>query len=173
MTTTVDNVPNEAGQQRLSASGGSRGADPRHGSHSKGKSALHLQFTPAYRAAIFTAPAVRQPVAQYLSAAATAMGICIAAIEFGPDHVHLLVTGWARYAIPEIARYLKTYSSRMMRKNHRELTLRSLWGKKFWSAGYYYSTAGDITADTIRRYIEHGQNKHWTRPGETAPGTGA
>jgi len=36
-----------------------------------------------------------------------------------------------------------------------------LWGRKFWSAGYFAETVGRVTSETIRYYIERQQGKHW------------
>jgi REP element-mobilizing transposase RayT len=36
-----------------------------------------------------------------------------------------------------------------------------LWGKKFWSSGYFHRTVGVVTAETVRRYVKESQKKHW------------
>jgi REP element-mobilizing transposase RayT len=48
-----------------------------------------------------------------------------------------------------------------MRKGHKEMFGEKLWGKKFWSAGYFYRTVGAVNAQTVERYIKEGQRKHW------------
>ena len=85
----------------------------------------------------------------------------IAAIECGPDHLHLFVKQWKNWKIPVLAGQLKTYSSRMMRKGHSALFSNKLWRKKFWSAGYFHRTVGAVTAETVKRYIAEGQRKRW------------
>ena len=89
------------------------------------------------------------------------MKVNVAAIECGPDHVHLFVTGWKNWSIPVLAGQLKTYSSRMMRKGHKEFFVDKLYGKKFWSSGYFYRTVGVVTVETVKRYVVEGQKKHW------------
>ena len=49
----------------------------------------------------------------------------------------------------------------MMRKGHEELFSDKLYGKKFWSAGYFHRTVGVVTAETVKRYVAEGQRKHW------------
>ena len=49
----------------------------------------------------------------------------------------------------------------MMRKGHRILFKDKLWGRKFWSAGYFHRTVGVVTAETVKRYVKEGQRKHW------------
>jgi len=48
-----------------------------------------------------------------------------------------------------------------MRKGHKELFVDKLYGKKFWSSGYFYRTVGVVTAETVKRYVAEGQKKHW------------
>jgi len=89
------------------------------------------------------------------------MRVRISAIEAGPDHLHLFVSEWRCYAPAELVRQLKGYSSYMMRKGHKELFQHLLWGKKFWSGGYFYRTVGAVNSTTVKRYIQEGQRKHW------------
>jgi putative transposase len=134
----------------------------RSSGHTVGETNLHLQFTPAYRRDIFSNPLVRELTVAYILERAQEMKVHIAAIECGPDHLHLFVKNWKNWKIPVLAGQLKTYSSRMMRKGHKGLFICKLWGEKFWSAGYFHRTVGAVTADTVKHYIAEGQKKHWT-----------
>ena len=131
--------------------------------HTVGETNLHLQFTPAYRREIFGEPLTKELTVAYIIQCSQEMKIEIAAIECGPDHLHLFVKQWKNWKIPVLAGQLKTYSSRMMRKGHSELFSKKLWGKKFWSAGYFHRTVGAVTAETVKRYIREGQKKHWKK----------
>ena len=133
----------------------------RSSAHSVGEANLHLQFTPAYRARVFADTLVRELVIGYIVQKANAMGVCVAAIECGPDHVHLFVTNWRKHSPKELARKLKGYTSYMLRRGHVALFKHLLWGEKFWSAGYFYRTCGVVTAETVKQYINEGQRKHW------------
>ena len=129
--------------------------------HTVGETNLHLQFTPAYRRDIFVEPLARELTVAYIIQRAQKMKVEIAAIECGPDHLHLFVKQWKNWKIPVLAGQLKTYASRMMRKGHRQLFSDKLWGGKFWSAGYFHRTVGAVTAETVKRYVQEGQKKHW------------
>ena len=133
----------------------------RHSAHSVGETNLHLQFTPAYRRDIFREPLARELTIAYLVEKAQQLKIKVAAIDCGPDHIHLFVEDWKNYAIKDLARELKMYSSRKMRAGHSFLFDKKLYGKKFWSAGYFYRTVGVVTAETVRRYVKESQKKHW------------
>ena len=133
----------------------------RSSGHTLGETNLHLQFTPAYRRDVFVDPLVRELTVAYVLQRAKEMKVEIAAIECGPDHLHLFVKQWKNWKIPVLAGQLKTYSSRMMRKGHKYMFDDKLWGSKFWSGGYFHITVGAITAETVKRYIQDGQKKHW------------
>jgi REP element-mobilizing transposase RayT len=133
----------------------------RSSGHTVGETNLHLQFTPAYRRDIFADQLVRELTVAYVVQRSQKMHVEIAAIECGPEHLHLFVKNWKNWKIPVLAGQLKTYSSRMMRKGHRFMFDDKLWGGKFWSAGYFHRTVGAITAEAVKRYIKEGQRKHW------------
>ena len=134
----------------------------RSSGHTVGETNLHLQFTPAYRRDIFSEPLARELTIGYIAQRAKEMKVEIAAIECGPDHLHLFVKQWKNWKIPVLAGQFKTYSSRMMRRGHNYLFCNKLWGKKFWSSGYFHRTVGAVTAETVKRYITEGQRKHWS-----------
>ena len=133
----------------------------RHSAHTVGETNLHLQFTPAYRRDIFREPPARELTIAYLVERAQQIKVRVAAIDCGPDHIHLFVEDWKNYAVKDLARELKSYASRKMRKGHSYLFCNKLWGKKFWSAGYFHRTVGIVTAETVRRYVKESQKKHW------------
>ena len=133
----------------------------RSSGHTIGETNLHLQFTPAYRRDIFLDSLMRELTVAYIVQRAQEMKVEVAAVDCGPDHLHLFVKGWKNWKIPVLAGQLKSYSSRMMRKGHSYLFVGKLWGKKFWSAGYFHRTVGAVTAENVERYVAESQKKHW------------
>ena len=126
-----------------------------------GESNLHLQITPAYRRDIFVDKEVFELTKKYILEKSEKLGLLIPAIDFGPDHGHIFISNWKKHSIEKIAKELKGYSSYMMRKNHMDLIKDKLWGKKFWSEGYFYRTVCAVTKESMQFYIEHSQKKHW------------
>ena len=122
---------------------------------------LHLQLTPAYRQTIFASDEVKELTKTYFIEKANKLGIIISAIDFGMEHAHLFITNWKHHSVEKIVNELKGFSSYMMRKHHRSLFANKLWGKKFWSEGYFYRTVGIVTRYAVKFYIEHSQKKHW------------
>jgi len=89
------------------------------------------------------------------------LNVVVLAADGGKEHMHIFLANWKNYSIPYIVQQIKGYSSRMMRKNHSNMIAGKLWGKKFWSEGYFYRTVGIVTKESTQYYIEKSQKKHW------------
>ena len=129
--------------------------------HNTGGSNYHLQFTPKYRRGVFCVRMVRKMIEALMRNKAYKLGVFLEAIEFGPDHVHLFVTNCRKYSVSTLANHFKGFSSWHIRRTLMEEIRPYLWGKSFWSSGYFYESIGRVTSDTIKFYIERQQGKHW------------
>jgi putative transposase len=67
-----------------------------------------------------------------------------------PDHVHLLASFPPTLAIVQIMHKLKGASSHQLRIEFPHLNSRS---PSLWTYSYYVGTAGHVSAETIKRYI--------------------
>ena len=113
-----------------------------HSRHSVGLSNYHMQFTPKYRRDVFRDRVVMKKCRESFKEVANKLGIMILALEFGPDHVHLFIGNCKNYSVPQLARYFKGFSSKVIREECRDNIKRKLWGDKFWSNGYFYEAVG-------------------------------
>lgn len=129
--------------------------------HCVGECCLHMQFTPKYRREIFEDETIQEACRKVLLEIGERLEINIPAIEFGPEHTHLFITGWRKYAPAQLAHRLKGASSRELRKNQWERVKKYEWGNAFWSGGYFFETVGRVTKESIKFYIERQQGKHW------------
>ena len=132
-------------------------------SHAVGEANYHIQITAAYRRPVFADTATQVLTRDYLLAGAARHGITFDVIGFGLDHCHLFTVDCKNHGASQVAALLKGFSSRMMRKHHRDLFSHLLWGKKFWTGGYFYRTVGAVNAETVQRYVAEGQDTHWTK----------
>ena len=55
-------------------------------------------------------------------------------------------------SVSKIAQYIKGKTSRKILMENPELN-KKFWGKHFWSRGYFATTSGTITDETIMNYI--------------------
>ena len=70
------------------------------------------------------------------------------------DHVHLLVSAPPTIAPSEIMRRIKGRTSTKLFEEFPKLKKR-YWGRHFWARGYFCVTAGQVTEEMIKEYLEH------------------
>ncbi len=132
------------------------------GHHSVGEANLHLQFTAKYRRCVFREGLVKRVCEESFQETAERLGLVIHAMAFWPDHVHVFVGACRNHSVAEVVRRLKGASSRRIRRECWERIKGKLWGKVFWSGGYFYRSVGSTTGEAIQYYIQNSQRKHWT-----------
>lgn len=77
-------------------------------------------------------------------------GWTVVELAIQPDHVHLFVRAWPSDSAADIVKHCKGVTSRVLRVKHPHLKrLPSLWTRS-----YFASTAGNVSQETVRRYIE-------------------
>ena len=81
-------------------------------------------------------------------------GYRIKALEVMPDHIHIFVDCPQTVAPCDIARTLKSISAIEMFKAYPELKRFYARCGALWSEGYFISTVGQISALTVKQYIE-------------------
>jgi putative transposase len=67
-----------------------------------------------------------------------------------PDHVYLFVRVWTTDSAAEVVKACKGATSYRLREKY--ASLRKL--PSMWTRSYFAATAGHVSEDTIRRYIE-------------------
>jgi putative transposase len=110
----------------------------------------HLVWCPKYRKSVLVGP-VEHVLKQLLAEKASTLEIEIEALEVMPDHVHLFVSAPPTLAPAQLANQFKGYSSRVLREQFPSLKSRL---PSLWSRSYYVGSAGAVTEETVKRYIE-------------------
>ena len=120
-----------------------------------------MVFTPKYRRDVFRDDEVKRMCLESFAQTCYELGIRIEACEYGPDHVHLFVSGCKNYSVPYMVQRLKGASSHRVRHELWDRVKTKLWGDSFWSDGYFYRSVGSTTAEAVKYYVEHSQRRHW------------
>ena len=126
--------------------------------HAYGQSAYHFVFVPKYRRPIFNDSETKQCCEYILIKICREHNFTIHALQIERDHVHLFVSIKHTYSVSYAVQLLKGSSSRFIRQNCPQI-VGYLWGKHLWSAGLFYRSVGNVTADTIQHYITESQGK--------------
>ena len=131
--------------------------------HSIGESNYHIILVPAYRRDIFRDKLVRELTIVYIVEKLQQFKVQLLAYDFGPDHLHLFVSNVRFVSEVELIRNIKGYSSYRMREGYEPLFIDKLWGNKFWSYGHFYRSVGAVNKETVKKYVEESQDKHWEK----------
>jgi putative transposase len=114
--------------------------------HSRYHLYYHLVWIPKYRRPALEGE-IGKRIESILREIAEDKGIEIVGMEVMPDHIHLFVSSPPQNSPSLLVNWFKGISARLY--NHR------FKGKRIkWTGAYYVGTAGTVTKDTIKRYIQ-------------------
>ena len=109
---------------------------------------MHLVWIPKRRKKVLVG-SVAKRLRQIFYSLAAYKDWDIIALEVAPDHIHLFVEHQPDVAINQVVKAFKGRSSCYLRREFPELKkLPSLW-----TNSYFYSTAGQVSAEIIEKYI--------------------
>jgi putative transposase len=122
--------------------------------HSKGNAVVHLVWIPKRRKRVLIGEIAKR-LRQIIFELALEKDWDVIALEVAPNHVHLFVEHQPDIAINQVVKAFKGRSSYMLRKEFPEL----LKLPSLWTNSYFYSTAGQVSAEVIKKYIEDDHHK--------------
>jgi len=114
----------------------------------------HLVWCPKYRRQLLV-DKIKKRLQETITEVAKDNGWQILALEIMPDHTHLFVSADVRTKLEIVVKRFKGRSSRYLRKEFPEL----LKMPTLWTRSYFLSTAGNVSASTIKKYIEQQWDK--------------
>ncbi len=118
---------------------------------------VHLVFVTKYRRKIFDKAAIDllrtvfDSICQDFEAELVEM-------EGETDHVHLLVNYPPKVAVSVLVNSLKGVSSRIVRRDRKDIVQRYYYKGVLWSPSYFAGSCGGAPIDVIRQYIAHQQS---------------
>ena len=71
-----------------------------------------------------------------------------------PDHIHPFISALPTIAPTELVKILKSASANEMFKAFPSLKKNKFWGSGLWSKGYYIGTAGAVSSEITKKYIQ-------------------
>ncbi|MED1799550.1 IS200/IS605 family transposase [Brevibacillus porteri] len=110
----------------------------------------HFVFCPRYRKKIFLKLDVEIRFKELVKEVCDELKIEIIAIETDKDHTHLFLNALPTFSPADIMAKIKGVTSKKLREEFKHLAhLPSLWTRS-----YFVSTAGNVSSETIKRYVE-------------------
>ncbi len=108
----------------------------------------HLVWTPKRRKAVLTG-AIATDCRKLIEQKCAEQGWHIIELAIQPDHIHLFVQTWPTVSAAEVVKECKGLTSHELRKKYP--VLKRL--PSMWTRSYFAATAGNVSSETIRRYI--------------------
>ena len=119
----------------------------------------HLIWVTKYRRECFTTPELREEMKNILFYISKVAECVIEQAEVMPDHVHLMISIPPKYSISDIMKNLKGSSARFFFSQHPDLKKDKFWGGHLWSPSYYIGTVGNMSKETVAKYIQNQYKK--------------
>ena len=123
--------------------------DYKHGRNKVFLINYHLIWCPKRRKKVLTGN-IKTRLEAIVYEIAKEKGIEVLAFEVMPDHVHLFISAYPDITVHQIIKAFKGRSSNLLRKEFPEL----LKLPTLWTHSYFVSTAGNVSSETITKYIE-------------------
>ncbi|MFX1537563.1 MAG: IS200/IS605 family transposase [Promethearchaeota archaeon] len=113
----------------------------------------HFIFVPKYRKTILVGK-IKKRLANLIQGYTDQQYLAILTMEVIPDHVHLFLSTPPCISPSQIAHGIKGRTSRILRQEFPFLKRY----KAFWSRSYFVGSSGNVSSETIRKYIEESQH---------------
>lgn len=111
----------------------------------------HIVFCPRYRRKIFNIPGVEDRFKALVKEKCDEMGILIISMDCDVDHTHLFLRMFPTNSPQIVIKHIKGYTSKKLREEFKELELMPT----VWTRSYFISTAGRVSSDIIKTYVEN------------------
>ena len=116
----------------------------------------HFIICPRYRRKIFLIPKVEQRFKELVSLKCKELEIEIIAIECDKDHCHMFLNCLPTLSPSDIMQQIKGYTGKVLREEFSELSKMP----NLWTRSYFVSTAGNISSETIKQYVENQKKRY-------------
>jgi len=119
--------------------------------HSRNKVYLinyHLIWCPKRRKKVLVGD-IKTRLDQIIREVAKEKDTEVLSLEILPDHIHLFVSSHPNIPVHNLIKSFKGRSSNILRKEFPEL----LKLPSLWTHSYFVSTAGNVSSETIQKYI--------------------
>jgi len=143
---------NKESQEKIKMTGKTR-YDLDRSAHAVFSLYYHIIFVIKYRRKALYTEKIRERLKEIMYELAPKLKIEIVGMEPADDHIHLLIKGTPSTDLTKITNTLKGVSSRYIRQEYPEIKT-MLWGDSFWSDSKFIASTGQVSLDTLMKYVE-------------------
>ena len=77
-------------------------------------------------------------------------------METDKDHIHYMIETEPTVRLSDLVRTLKSYTTFHIWKKYPNYLSKCFWKEKtFWTDGYFICSVGNVSEETLRKYIEN------------------
>jgi len=116
----------------------------------------HFIFCPRYRRKIFLDENVENRFKELVKLICNELEIEIITIECDKDHAHLFLNCLPTLSPSDIMNKIKGVTSKVLREEFSKLEKMP----SLWTRSYFVSTAGNVSSETIRKYVESQKTRY-------------
>jgi putative transposase len=95
-------------------------------------------------------------VKEFMLGISSKYGFNIMEMEVDGDHIHMMIDSEPKLSSLQIVRVLKLQSTFLIWQDNNEFLRKLFWKEKtFWTDGYFVSTIGEVSSETLKHYIQN------------------
>ena len=122
--------------------------------HSKFILTYHIIFTCKYRKKLLIK--YGEDVKQIMYDISKRYDFDIKEMEVDKDHIHMMISSVPKISPLQIVRVLKQQSTIQMWRRYDSELKKQYWKENtFWTDGYFCSTIGEVSSETLKHYIQN------------------
>lgn len=122
--------------------------------HSKFILTYHIIFTCKYRKKLLIK--YGEDVKQIMYDISKKYDFDIKEMEVDKDHIHMMISSAPKISPLQIVRVLKQKSTIQMWRRYASELKKQYWKENtFWTDGYFCSTIGEVSSETLKHYIQN------------------
>ena len=122
--------------------------------HSKFILTYHIIFTCKYRKKLLIK--YGEDVKQIMYDISKKYDFDIKEMEVDKDHIHMMISSAPKISPLQIVRMLTQQSTIQMWRKYASELKKQFWKENtFWTDGYFCSTIGEVSSETLKHYIQN------------------
>lgn len=116
----------------------------------------HLIFVCKYRLKILAGNNISSDIKKLSFEIAERHNVEIKYVEVDKDHIHYMIETTPNINLSDFVRVLKQYTTYHIWRKYENYLSKCFWNEKtFWSDGYFIASIGEVSAETLKHYIEN------------------
>jgi len=116
----------------------------------------HLILVCKYRKKLFLSKEISDDIKELSYKICDKHNIKIKYLETDKDHIHYMLEIAPNISISKVVYLLKSYTTYHISNKHHKYLIKHFWKEKtFYTDGYFVSSVGNVSKNTLKKYIEN------------------